>query len=475
MIEPIDALVNEAMRAAEKIRHTTEKIRIISHYDCDGISSAAIMTKALMREKKTFQVSMIKQLDEAEIEYIQNSCDRFIIFLDFGAGQLDIIQEKLKGSTVIIADHHQPKGALRPEEDILHINPTHFGITDNISGSGVTYLIARSLNPENVDLSDLAVIGAIGDSQAGSIGSDWGMSGLNKEILRDAQNSNKIKVTKGLRLWGMNTRPLHKVLEYCSDPVIPNISGSESASVQFLNELNIELKNEDGDWRTLAELTDEEHQKLASGIIRERIRGGEENPDWVFGDVYELPGRETLFSNANEFATMVNACGKLDHAYLGVALCFNNTKLSKKVKTLLKNYRREIGKSLSWVQNNKDALIMGDLANYIVAEDNISEHIIANVTSILNKSEFGEKPLIAFAHTKDSRIKVSARASEEDVEKGIKLNEIMNKLVEEFGGEGGGHQGSAGATLPKIEVERFINSINSIVKNMVISHGTAES
>jgi len=472
MIEPIDALVKEAMKAAEKIKLTTEKIRVVSHYDCDGISSASIMIKALRREGKSFHVSIIKQLSNEEIEYLSKSDYKFFIFLDFGAGQLEAIQKYLEDRTVIIADHHQPQGEIT-KGDIIHINPTHFGITENISGSGVTYLITRGLNPENIDMSGIAVVGAIGDSQAGSIGADWGVSGLNREILKDAEVAKTIKVKKGLRLWGMNTRPLHKVLEYSSDPVIPNISGSESGSVQFLQEMKIDLKNEDGDWRTLAELTQEEQQRLASGIIRERIRGNEENPEWVFGDVYEMMDRETLFSDASEFATMINACGKLNNAYLGVALCLNDEKLSQKVKTMLRSYRREIGKALSWIQNNKDMLKKAELANYIFAEDNISEHIISNVTSILSKGELDGKPLFGFAYTADGKVKVSARASDKDVEKGLNLKEILSKLAEELGGEGGGHKGSAGATIPKDAVERFINSTNTILKK--VYYGSTES
>lgn len=464
MIEEIDSLIKEALMAAEKIKLTPEKIRVISHYDCDGISSASIMTKALVLENKSFHLSMIKQLNRQEIDYLSKTDDAFFIFLDLGAGQLDMIQEKLHG-TIIIADHHQPQGEIQQDRDILHINPTHFGITENISGSGVTYLIARGINPDNIDLSELAIIGAIGDSQAGSIGADWGVAGLNREILKDAEITNKIKVKRGLRLWGMNTRPLHKVLEYSSDPFIPNISGSESGAVQFLNELGIDLKNGD-DWRTLAELTTEEQQKLASGIIRERIRHGEENPEWIFGDVYELTGRETMFSNASEFATMINACGKLDEAYLGVALCLNDEKLSQNVKTMLKRYRREIGKALSWVQNNPDKIRKEKFANFIIADDNISEHIISNVTSILSKGDFDDKPLFAFADAEGDKTKISSRASDEDVERGVNLKDIMAKITKDLGGEGGGHKGSSGGTIPKSSLETFINSTNTILKEI---------
>ncbi|MFH1977726.1 MAG: DHH family phosphoesterase [Candidatus Aenigmatarchaeota archaeon] len=469
MIDPVESLINEALRAADRLKLTSENIRVVSHYDCDGISSGAIMVKALKRAGKKFQLSMIKQLGRGELEKICKKEYNFFVFLDIGAGQLDIIQELIPEAPVIISDHHQPQGYIKPEnaERILHINPTHFGITENISGSGTTYLIARAMDPENKDLSELGIIGAIGDSQIGSIGPDWGLAGLNREILKDAETTGKLEVSKGLRLWGMNTRPVHKTLEYSSNPNIPGISGSESSSIQFLQEMNIELKNGDGDWRTLSELTKNEHMRLASGIIRERIRGDEDNPEEVFGDVYELKSRTGIFSNANEFATMLNACGKLYKAYLGVALCLHDDKSGKEVKTLLRRYRREIGKALSLVNKTEGMIKTEENANYILAGDQISEHIISNITSILSRSgEIPLKPTFALVDAEDEKVKISARASDEDVKNGINLKEILTEATKEVGGEGGGHKGSAGGTIPRGTVETFINCTNTILKNI---------
>ena len=49
---------------------------------------------------------------------------------------------------------------------------------------------------------------------------------------------------------------------------------------------------DDGTWRTLNDLSEEEQKKLASGIIAERVNGGHPNAEWIFGDVYELLTRE---------------------------------------------------------------------------------------------------------------------------------------------------------------------------------------
>ena len=67
MIEKLEALVKHSKKAGDRIKVETSEIRIISHYDADGIASAAIMVKALMREGKNFHLTMVKQLSETII------------------------------------------------------------------------------------------------------------------------------------------------------------------------------------------------------------------------------------------------------------------------------------------------------------------------------------------------------------------------------------------------------------------------
>jgi RecJ-like exonuclease len=347
----------------------------------------------------------------------------------------------------------------------------NFGIEENISGSGVTYILARALSPENNDLSHLAIVGAIGDCQIDSIGIHWGLVGLNKEILKDAQNLGKINVSKGLRIWGRYTRPIHKALEYSVDPYLPGISGSESAAVQFLQELGISLKNENR-WRTIADLTDEEQKKLADGIIIERIRGNCDNPEYIFGDVYELPANPGEFKDANEFATILNACGKMGKAYVGLRLCLNDQAAFSKIRGILENYRSEVGKAVNIVYGMiEKKQIVEKNCIYVLAGNTISEHIISNVISIVRHSGMlPDKPLFGFADAEDG-VKISGRLSENLAQK-FNLKEIMGKAAEESGGVGGGHSQAAGATIPKGNEERFINAVENIVKiSSVVDNG----
>jgi RecJ-like exonuclease len=467
MEKEIENIIRECVRASEAIRFYSGRVRLISHYDADGITSASIITKALFREGKPFHLTIVNQLSNPLIEDLSKEGNSLVIFTDLGSGMLGPIQENLskKGIMTVILDHHEKEGEIQEEYNdlVFHINPLEFGISENISGSGVTYLFARALNPENKDLSSLAIIGAIGDSQTGSIGENWGLMGLNKEILKDAETSSGIRVTKGLRLWGRNSRPLHKALEYSVDPYIPGISGSESGCVQFLQELGIELKKSKG-WRTLSDLSEEETKKLASAIIAERAMNGEENPGWIFGDVYELLGRKANLSDAGEFATLLNACGKTGNPHIGVGLCLGNKEFESETESIISSYRREVGKALSWLESHKEIIRETERAVYIPVGKSISEHIISNVISIMTKSAMlPDKPVFAFADTKSGEIKMSSRASDSLVESGMDMKRITTEIVKTTGGDGGGHPGASGATIPGDTLESFISRAEEIL------------
>jgi len=399
MKNKIEALVKELVKIGGFIKSFSGEVRLVSHYDADGIASAAIMVRALAREGKPFHLSLINQLSEDFLQGLAEEKKGLIIFTDLGSGYLENLQEYLTkdGDTKVVAlDHHQVEGGVR-SENLFHINP------------------------------------------------------------------------KGLRLWGRYTRPIHKTLQYSVDPYIPGISGSESASVQFLQEIGIELK-ESGRWRTLADLTEEDNKKLASGIIAERIRGKHTNPEWIFGDIYELLDKQGELRDANEFATILNACGKMGKAYMGIAFCLNDADHSE-ARNILEAYRKEIGKAMAWVYQNPGSIRDTDNAVYISGGKNISEHIISNVVSIINKScldlegvsDVCEKPVFAFADTEDGDVKVSARVNDMLVEKGVDLKDMIVKVTSDIGGEGGGHKGAAGARIARGHEDRFISLVEEIL------------
>ena len=470
-IEGLNKMVIEAKRAAEVILSFSGEIRLISHYDADGISSAAIMAMALSRAGKRFRLTLLRQLEEEYIKDLSKEKNAFYVITDMGSGQLEKIKKHLNGSKIIICDHHEMQGV--PDDNIIHINAFEAGMGNNMSGSGVSYILARAMSKKNTDLSFLAIIGAIGDSQIDSIGKNWGLNGLNREILKDAQSVKKIKVAKGIRLWGRYTRPVHKALEYTIDPFIPGITGSEERAVALLNELKIPLRAREGGWRTLADLTEDEQRRLASGIIVARINGRHENPDEIFGDVYEFPDRSGEFKDANEFATILNSCGKTGKADLGVRLCLKDKGSEEEAKKTVLEYRRLISSSVRWAQiqieKKTDCVIFGK-GIYLLAEEKIPEDIISNVMSIINHAGIIKPGIPIFGFAGKGNVKVSARIDKTLTGGPVNLKEIVFKAASACGGEGGGHATASGARIPPGMHERFISIVEDELTNLNISN-----
>lgn len=468
MLEHLEKLIVEAGKACEAIKAYNGTLRVVSHYDADGITSAAIFLKALARAGKRFHHSFVRQLEEPIVRELAVEKPEFVVLLDLGSGQLEWIGKYLaQAFKVVVVDHHQPQGEAK---NVVHINPLLFGIEENVSGAGMCYLMARTLSPENKDLSELAIVGAIADSQQGGE-REWGLQGLNREIMKDAQETGKLKVTTGLRIWGRRSRALHKALEYGSDVFVPGVTGSESGAVQFLQELGIPLKN-DGEWRTLSELTEEEQKKLASAIVKVRVQGGEDNPDWVFGDVYELPSKGE-WANANELATLINATGKQNKAHVGLAVCWNAQGGQDEAERVLDGYRREIGKSIRWVEENKK-MVKRTNAYFAVCGDGVSSDVISNVISILNKSTYADLPVFGFADAGEGKVKISARASGGLVDNGLNLKDVVSAAAKKTGGEGGGHAGAAGGLIPAGTEEAFISLTENILSGLCIANRRAQ-
>jgi len=154
----MEQLLKRARECAQALEKQDE-VLIVSHVDADGLASAAIIGCALDRIEKGYEIKIVKKLDPSVFHEVSSA--EAVIFTDLGSGSLDLIDDL--GPLCVIADHHQPAGS---SDTALHLNPHLFGFNGatDLSGAGATYLIARALG-QNAQLSDLAVVGAVGDLQ----------------------------------------------------------------------------------------------------------------------------------------------------------------------------------------------------------------------------------------------------------------------------------------------------------------------
>jgi len=427
-----------------------KNVKVVSHYDTDGLSSAAILIKALTREGIGFEFRILKQLTEKDINELSIGESDFLILSDLGSGQINGLRGILDQTQVLILDHHEP---VRKEHmNLLHINPLVLG-EEEISASMVCYLFAKALNIRNTELIDLAVVGAIGDI----MDEKWELRGLGRKVLEEAEMLGKVSIEKGLRLYGRNTRPIFKSLEYSSDASIPGVTGSESNAVQFLTELGIEIK--DGErWRRLKDLTLEEQKKLASAIILERLKSGHEEAEDVFGEIYNLIGRPDELQDVREFATLLNACGRTGRFDVAIRLCLNDFTAIRESWQILENYRKMISGGLNWLrEGNFEARASVTVVN---GGKKISDTIIGILSSIALSSGIVNpaKPVIGFADAGSGNLKISARISRN---LNFNLRDIITEAARSVGGEAGGHRFAAGGLIAAGKEEEFIKAVEN--------------
>lgn len=448
-------LLEEIEKTAKIFRSIVKekKVKILSQFDADGISSASIIVKMLIRLDVNFELRIYKQLTKGIIENLNIHENDFLILVDFGSGQLDSLKKILEKTHVLILDHHGFKQF--SHINLFHLNPLLFN-EDEASSSIISYIFAKAVDINNADLIDLAITGAIGDEQE----ERGELKGLAKKILEEAEVLSKITVTKGLRLYGRNSRPIHKALEYSFDPFIPGISGSESNTIQFLSELGISVKTNE-EWKKLSDLTLEEQQKLASAIIVERLKTNHSYAEDIFGKNYTFLDKPEEFQDVREFTTLLNACGRLGRPDLGVKLCLNNFDSINEVWLVLDEYKKNISDCMSLLRENKNIVTTTSTSTFLSSEGKIPESLIGTITSIaLNSNLFDQsKPVFGFAETDDGRIKISARISKNIKE--INLRDIILYAAEKVGGEAGGHRHAAGAFIPKDKKHEFVRIIDS--------------
>lgn len=400
-------------RAGEEISRG-KFFRVISHFDADGICSAAIMSKTLQRLGIGFHLSIVEGVDEELVKRLKEEPYERYIFTDLGSGQLELINKM--GKRAWILDHHQIQG--EPNENITLLNPLSFSLPP-FSGSTVTYLFSRQF--DNLDLAPLAVIGARGDRQEPI-----------KEVLEDA----KVEVREDIRIFGKYLRPLYQALALSTDPFIPGIFSDEGAAVEFLKAIGLDPE------KKISELSEEEKKKLVAGIVLRRK--GLEKPEDIFGKCYYL---KDFGMDADEFSTVINAFSRLGYTGKALSLCFNP---KMNIEPVMKEYRAELARLMEKVNENKRE---GENTVFIFGDN---PRMIGTVASIL-LTEVQKENVVGFA-PKGDWVKVSARTKGNN-----NLGELLAEVTKEVGGLGGGHKEAGGALIPRGKEEEFIRAWENIL------------
>ncbi|RLG92796.1 MAG: DHH family phosphoesterase [Candidatus Hecatellales archaeon] len=467
----VKGFFEDCKTAAKEILEHVEKdgfIPIFCHNDPDGVTAGSILAKAVYRAGGDFLLRVIDRIDEKTVNEVRKIPSNFYVFAEIGSGYLDLLKPLSEQTKILVIDHHRPLEVSYP--NLTHVNPMLHGIdgAKEISGSGVCYFVAKNMGEENLDQSCLAIVGALGDLQDRT--GNRCLESLNKQIVEEAEKRGLVEVTTDLLFYGRETRPIHKAIATTMNPFIPGLSGEEDVCLGFIVNLGIPLKKDDH-WRSVADLTHEEKQKIFSELTIYLSKKGfsGEAIFQLIGCVYTFlrENKWTPLRDAREFASILNACLKMGRAGVAVALCLGNRgEALDEAQNLLNEYRKTIGHRISLLFEKPQTIVEFENMYLVRCHGIVEERILSPIATILSSSGGlnPNKPIIALTKTEDGgRIKVSARANQTLVDKGLNLGVIMQNAAQKVGGQGGGHNIAAGATIPANEEENFVKFVSQMI------------
>jgi single-stranded-DNA-specific exonuclease len=450
-----------------------KSISVTTHIDCDGITSGSIITKALIRAGANCTISTEKEFNKKVIDRLHNDQRDFHVITDLGGGFAKELDESLADNWFVL-DHHQISQEEMDNERV--INSWKYGIDGGvqISAGGMAYQAAKIMDGKNSDLAWIAVVSALGDRQ--DQGEKKSFTGINLDIVKDAKNSGHLQVDLDLSLVGRETRPLPDALAFTSHPFIEGLTWNRDACLALLNSSGINLKD-GGRWRVPAELNENEKRKVIESITK--FTSGKNATaimEELIGYTYTFPreDRRSFLRDGREFSTMLNSCGRIQKAGVGIAICMGDrTKMLKEGEDILVEYRQMIRNYMNILANERWRT--NDSTNCVMvnAEGVVPETMTGTISSLIaGTPKNAGKIVILRTNGEEGTIKFSSRKSF-SCKSEVNLSDLMRTGAQRFDGVGGGHNAAAGAKITKDKLDGFLDYLDKNVLN-VQSSGNSE-
>lgn len=478
-----DRLTDALKHFCEKLRTSVEggnEVSIITHLDADGITAGSIMAMALRRMGARYSVRAVSDMNSSVVENMKADGRDFYVITDLGGGWASNLRKALDNKWVIIDHHEITEEEILTDDEAQILNPWKFGIDGGkeVSAGGMAYMVASTLDLKNRDLSAIAVVSAVADRQ--DQGDKRSFFGLNAEILKTAQSLGLVSVDIDIILTGRETRPPHEALAYTLFHYIDGLTWNNEACYVLLKNAGIKLKDNGGRWRVLAEFSQEEKSAIVEAVAKfvgsSDKRLSEILLDDLIGYVYTLAkeDKRSLLRDAREFSTMLNACGRIGRAGVGIALCMGdrNTALSTG-EEIMSTYKMTLRNNISTIFSEKWRLADDGKITFINGDGILEEAMLGAVSSLLSRSpSFWGRVLFVRTLTKDGTYKFSSRKCLH-CKSQANLGVIMRQCSKALNGAGGGHSAAAGCSIPSSALEDFIAGIKEETNDPKIARETA--
>ncbi len=440
---PIPSGLEERVREAADLIGEVKHIRVVSHYDSDGISSAAVLAGMLKNASKPFQVTMTRSLDAHIIERLKSERNDLVLFSDMGSGQLDLIGGM--NTKAVVLDHHR---VTEDTDSIVHINPSMWGFngTTDVSGATTSFLLAQYLDETNWALAPCALAGAYGDMQ--HLG---GYRGINLLVMQKAVEKGQIEERLSLSLQGGSAL---EAIALSAEPYFRGYSGRKDLVADLCSQISVDPGKQ------FADYTEAEMRRLSSVLMLMLASSG-----CPYEYISQIVSVQHVVKSSgmtiSELSSLANACGRSERYSVGLAMELGDGQATSEAKSLRSQYNGRV------------------LERLIALEEGVEqmEHIqcfrsddasLAGALCGLYMSFIGDKskPTVAYSLSGDS-YKISARGTKQLVEKGLDLASGLSGASGSVGGVGGGHVIASGATVPRDELRKFLGLLDDITGKQI--------
>jgi len=461
-------LLNNIRKLSRMIEELDDPIAVLTHYDADGLSSGGSFTRLFAKLNKKFIVRGVPDLsDENLSEFFDINAYSYII-LDLGSGDLKSIYKMWKNTKsdyLIIIDHHKIGSEIPDDENFIFLNPEVYGLDGGRIGcTAVLSSLIGYFQEKDPYFLEIGIVGATGDMQI-----NGELNDINKYLVRKSIENKIISRERDFIFFVNKSLPIYKAITWNYIPYIPHFSGRDDIGWQLVNKAGINIRREDGSFTKVGDLSQDEKSKLLEMILQyiSSIGISDIKTNDLIVERYVLNLEEdSQLKTSVDFANLLNSTGRLGKEYLGILLAAGvrddildeTKKLHEERRRILANYL-ELADRIIRV---KDGLI--GVIDFRGKDFN--PRFGGTISSIYSRSiEYQDKIIIVLSEDEKGKVKISARAPRELVEKGFNLAEVMKELAKKFNGRGGGHNIAAGATLENRK--DLVNEIVKIVKEYV--------
>lgn len=294
LLDPL--LLNDMGKAVERIRQaleTGEHITVYGDFDADGVTSAALLIRALRRLKQSdapldyfipHRLEHTRGLSRETLDRLIPRGTTLLITTDSGSSDVDEVEyASARGIDVIITDHHRPPQQLPPAYAV--INPWRADTTypeQYLCGAGIAFKLAQALfksygrEADARDLLDLVAIGTVSDV-AQMLGENHTLVRLGLAQLNATTNAGLSALVQAAGLQGRQLR--ERDISYALGPRINAAGRMEHAGIA----VELLTTEDEAEAQTRArelEALNQSRQQVTEELmqrVREQARGQEGN------------------------------------------------------------------------------------------------------------------------------------------------------------------------------------------------------